>query len=97
MPTADAWETSAYCEVCKVYLNGLAQYADHRRGQMHRRKLRGGQSSIPSTAAPSEADVALGRQAHMRMLEVTPQAEIAALEQAARLIQRAWRKRRGRS
>lgn len=88
---SDAWETSAYCEVCKVHLNGLAQYADHLRGRMHKRKLKGGQSSIPSTAAPSEADVELGRRA--RMLEVTPQAEI----QAARLIQRAWRKRRGRS
>jgi len=51
MPTAG----SVYCVVCKVNLNCREQYLDHLQGRTRRRKLRQGQSSVPSTAAPSEA------------------------------------------
>ena len=103
MPTADAWETlsttvevagdamaaSVYCAVCNVRLNGPAQYADHRKGRMHRKNERG-RASIPSCTASTADHLVLGRAAHICMLEVTSQAELAALGAAARRIQRAW-------
>ena len=89
----DDMEARVYCALCRVFLNGPPQYADHLKGQKHRRNLRGGQSSIPSTAAPSEADdLAFGHEAHMRMLEGSSRAELAAFGAAARRVQRAWRR-----
>jgi len=109
MSTADARETlsttvevdghampaSVYCAVCRVLLNCPEQYEDHLKGRKHSRKLRRGQSSIPSTAAPSEADhLAFGHEAHRRMLVGSSRAELARVGAAALRIQRFWRRHR---
>ena len=89
-----------YCKVCKVILNGHLQHLDHRKGRMHRRKLTESWHSDVSTAAPSESSAAdhptFDSEAHWRMLQESSQPQLAAKGQAARLIQRAWRKHRGR-
>ena len=86
-------EQTPICDVCRVFLRCELQYRDHLKNRMHKRKLALLESS---TAAPSEADhLMFGREAHLRMLEVTSPAELAAFGKAARAIQRAFRKHRG--
>ena len=86
-------EQKPFCDVCRVHLRCELQYRDHLKNRMHKRKLALLESS---TAAPSEADhLMFGREAHLRMLEVSSPAELAAFGKAARAIQRAFRKHRG--
>ena len=40
--------TAKFDEVCKVWLNGPAQYVDHLKGHMHRKKLAGGRPVCPA-------------------------------------------------
>ena len=109
MSTADAWETmsttvevdgdampaTVYCAVCRVNLNSDGQYQDHLRGQKHSKNLSRGRSSLPSTAAPSEADhLVFDQEAHRRMLMDSSRAELAGRGAAACRIQRFWRKHR---
>ena len=63
---------------------------------MHKKKLDQKRLESSSTAAPSEADhLTFGPETHLHMLEVTPREDLAAIGNAARLIQRAFRKHRG--
>ena len=89
-------EERTFCDVCRVRLRCELQYRDHLKNRMHKRKLVQKLLESCSTAAPSEADhLMFGREAHLRMLEVTSPAELAAFGKAARAIQRAFRKHRG--
>ena len=85
-----------FCDTCRVWLNCENQYKDHINKQMHKRRLAQKRLESCSTAAPSEADhLTFGPETHLRMFEVTPPEDLAAIGKAARLIQRAFRKHRG--
>ena len=91
----DAMPASAYCKVCRVILNCPAQYADHLKGRMHKRKLSRGQSNIPSTAASSDAEhLAFDHASWRHILMDSSRAELAAFGAAAHRIQRCWRRHR---
>ena len=89
-------EEPRFCDTCRVWLNCENQYKDHLGGRMHKKKLDQKRLESSSTAAPSEADhLTFGPETHLHMLEVTPREDLAAIGNAARLIQRAFRRHRG--